>query len=67
MKTSLLRMALAIGLGAPWCALAQTNNTPVSGPDKAPVKSLGVVTVLGSRPSSLPTQIPTTIEGVTRA
>ncbi|MET3441041.1 iron complex outermembrane receptor protein [Variovorax paradoxus] len=30
------------------------------------IKSLGVVTVTGSRPTSLPTQIPTTIEGVTR-
>lgn len=30
------------------------------------VKSLGTVTVLGNRPSSLPTQIPTTIEGVGR-
>jgi iron complex outermembrane receptor protein len=32
----------------------------------APVKSLGVVTVTGGQPTSLPTQIPTTIEGVTR-
>lgn len=29
-------------------------------------KSLGIVTVTGGRPSSLPTQIPTTIESVTR-
>jgi iron complex outermembrane receptor protein len=29
-------------------------------------KSLGVVTVSGGQPSSLPTQIPTTVEGVTR-
>lgn len=29
-------------------------------------RSLGVITVTGSRPSSLPTQIPTTIEGMTR-
>ena len=33
----------------------------------APVKSLGTVTVNSGRPSSLPTQIPTTIEGVTGA
>ena len=32
----------------------------------APVKSLGVVTVSSGQPTSLPTQIPTTIEGVTR-
>ncbi|RJF92018.1 TonB-dependent receptor [Noviherbaspirillum saxi] len=30
-----------------------------------PVKTLGTVTVTGGRPTSLPTQIPTTIEGVT--
>ncbi|KQP22729.1 TonB-dependent receptor [Pseudorhodoferax sp. Leaf267] len=36
--------------------------------DRAPerAKSLGIVTVTGGQPSSLPTQIPTTIEGVTR-
>jgi iron complex outermembrane receptor protein len=32
-----------------------------------PVKTLGTVTVIGSRPTSLPTQIPTTIEGITGA
>lgn len=32
----------------------------------APVKALGVVTVTGGQPTSLPTQIPTTMEGVTR-
>lgn len=30
-----------------------------------PVKTLGTVTVIGNRPTSLPTQIPTTIEGIT--
>lgn len=39
-------------------ALAQT---------EAPVKTLGIVTVTSGQPTSLPTQIPTTIEGVTRA
>ncbi|VTY32386.1 putative TonB-dependent receptor BfrD [Xylophilus ampelinus] len=36
--------------------------------DDAPerTKSLGIVTVTGGQPTSLPTQIPTTIEGVTR-
>ena len=33
---------------------------------EAPVKTLGVITVTGSAPSSLPTQIPTTMEGVTQ-
>ena len=32
---------------------------------EAPVKTLGTVTVIGTRPTSLPTQIPTTIEGIT--
>ena len=32
----------------------------------APVKTLGIITVTGPRPTSLPTQIPTTTEGVTR-
>ncbi len=32
----------------------------------APVKTLGVITVTGVRPTSLPTQIPTTMEGVTK-
>lgn len=31
----------------------------------APIKTLGTVTVVGTRPTSLPTQIPTTIEGIT--
>ena len=31
---------------------------------EAPVKTLGTVTVIGSRPTSLPTQLPTTIEGI---
>ncbi|MBU0587077.1 MAG: TonB-dependent receptor [Gammaproteobacteria bacterium] len=34
--------------------------------DEAPVKTLGIVSVSSGQPSSLPTQIPTTIEGVTR-
>ncbi len=42
---------------------------PTAGPQDspAPVKVLGVVTITGSgQPTSLPTQIPTTMEGVTR-
>ena len=31
-----------------------------------PVKDLGVVTITGGQPTSLPTQIPTTTEGITR-
>ena len=32
----------------------------------APVRTLGTVTITGGQPTSLPTQIPTTIEGITR-
>ncbi|MGK2897869.1 MAG: TonB-dependent receptor [Burkholderiaceae bacterium] len=35
-------------------------------PDPAPLRSLGVVTVVGGQPTSLPTQIPATMESVTR-
>jgi iron complex outermembrane recepter protein len=34
-------------------------------PDDAPTRELGTVTVTAVRPTSLPTQIPTTIEGIT--
>lgn len=52
------------GLALPW--LAQTSLAQTA--DEAPQRSraLGVVTVTGGQPSSLPTQIPTTIEGITR-
>lgn len=49
---------------------AQTAAAPVDRPgdgaDNVPVKSLGVVTIVGSQPTSLPTQIPATMESVTR-
>jgi len=48
-----LALALAIALSAP--AWAQEMD-----------RTLGTVTVTGGRPTSLPTQIPTTIEGTTR-
>ena len=50
----------AAALAWPVAAFAQA--TPVD----APAKSLGVVTVNSGQPTSLPTQIPTTIEGITR-
>lgn len=50
------RMALALAFAFPIIVAAQD----------APTKSLGVVTVTGGQPTSLPTQIPTTMEGVTR-
>ncbi len=51
------RVALALAMAFPIIAAAQ----------EAPSKSLGVVvTVAAGQPTSLPTQIPTTMEGVTR-
>jgi iron complex outermembrane recepter protein len=40
--------------------------TVAAADDNVPVKSLGVVTVTGGQPTSLPTQIPATMEGTTR-
>ena len=52
-----------------WIAtLALLSNTGSAEPDEPGGErgqTLGTVTVVGSRPTSLPTQIPTTIEGVT--
>jgi iron complex outermembrane receptor protein len=53
--------ALFAGTLAP---LAQAQ-TPTTSSD-APTKTLGVVTVTGGQPTSLPTQIPTTMEGSTQ-
>jgi iron complex outermembrane recepter protein len=53
--------ALSLALFTAYLSPA-TAQTPVD----APLKSLGTVTVTSGRPTSLPTQIPTTIEGITR-
>ncbi len=50
--------------GIAWPCLAQTSTDSADLPERS--KTLGVVTVNGGQPSSLPTQIPTTIEGITR-
>ena len=54
--------SLLAALGAIACPFASADE-----PDDAPTRELGVVTVTASRPTSLPTQIPTTIEGITGA
>jgi iron complex outermembrane recepter protein len=54
----------AFTLGWPLALLAQTAAVTAA-PSEGPVKALGVVIVEGSRPTSLPTQIPTTMEGIT--
>ncbi|WP_370679850.1 TonB-dependent receptor [Comamonas sp. GB3 AK4-5] len=64
-------LALPRALGAAavsfLCGLpASAQQTTVADELPERTKSLGVVTVTGGQPSSLPTQIPTTIEGMTR-
>jgi iron complex outermembrane receptor protein len=49
-------MALALAMAFPILAAAQ----------EAPSKALGVVTITGGQPTSLPTEIPATMEGITR-
>jgi iron complex outermembrane receptor protein len=51
---------MALAMAFPFAAVAHD-------PPPAPVRDLGTVTITGGQPTSLPTQIPTTIEGVTRA
>jgi iron complex outermembrane receptor protein len=54
-------LAAALGL-----AFASTLPAWAHDPSDAPAKSLGVVTITGGQPTSLPTQIPTTMEGISR-
>jgi len=54
-----LPLALQAGAQTP-----SSNGSPTAA--EAPVKSLGMVTINSGQPTSLPTQIPTTIEGVAR-
>ena len=61
MKTYFLPLVVS---GIAWPCLAQTSPDITDLPERS--RSLGVVTVNGGQPSSLPTQIPTTIEGITR-
>ena len=61
-----LALAAALPFALPSLAQAQAEPGVVVAMD-APVRSLGVVTVSAGRPTSLPTQIPTTIEGFTAA
>ena len=69
MKRSVLSRAIGAAavpiVACGWSLATAQQSTPA---DDAPerTKSLGIVTVTGGQPTSLPTQIPTTIEGVTR-
>ena len=57
------KTSLALAVLAAFAAPAHAQEEP----DAAPVKQMGTVLVSGNRPSSLPTQIPTTIEGISAA
>jgi iron complex outermembrane receptor protein len=64
MNKTLLSLALAAAF--PWLpALALAQQQPSADETAERTRSLGVVTVTGGQPTSLPTQIPTTIEGIT--
>lgn len=54
------RVATAIAMAFPLSLAVQAQDA------SAPVKELGVVTITSGQPTTLPTQIPTTMEGVTR-
>ena len=72
MKRSVLSRAIgaatvplvACGWSLASLAMAQQAAPAEDAPERT--KSLGIVTVTGGQPTSLPTQIPTTIEGMTR-
>jgi iron complex outermembrane receptor protein len=72
MKRSVLSRAMgaaavpivACGWSLASSAMAQQSTPADDAPERT--KSLGIVTVTGGQPTSLPTQIPTTIEGMTR-
>ncbi|MFC5458234.1 TonB-dependent receptor [Massilia niabensis] len=63
MKPEKTTLALAILAAFSGAAAAQDKDDTTS--TSAPVKQMGTVIITGNRPSSLPTQIPTTIEGIT--
>jgi iron complex outermembrane recepter protein len=58
MQTHLVSSAAICGLVFAHASLAQSQ------PESEPKKELGVVTITGSKPSSLPTQIPSTMHSV---
>ncbi len=62
------RLAWAVALAFPCTPLWAQIPSGTAEADRAagPVKTLGVVTITSGQPTSLPTQIPATIEGVTR-
>jgi iron complex outermembrane receptor protein len=64
MKKTPVARAIACAFPLVFCGIAVAQTTPTD--KEAPVKTLGVVTVNSGQPTSLPTQIPTTMEGLTK-
>ncbi|MEY8878873.1 MAG: TonB-dependent receptor [Leptothrix sp. (in: b-proteobacteria)] len=63
--TRKLTLAQAIALAFPLAPLFTAGHAlAADAVDASPTKSLGVVEITGTQPTSLPTQIPTTIEGI---
>ncbi len=61
------KLALALAIGFPLAFSATAQTAPyATAPVADQVKDLGVVTITSGQPTSLPTHIPATIEGVTR-
>lgn len=59
-----LAMCLLLALSGAVLAAPEPRDRPSDDSANAPKKRLGTVTVTGLQPTSLPTQIPTTIEGI---
>ena len=66
MRKNRIAMALAIAFPCVAPCVVHAQAPAAASASEAPVKTLGIVTVNSGAPTSLPTQIPTTIEGVTR-
>ncbi len=60
---NITKTACALAILAAFATTAEAQETP----DAAPLKQMGTVVITGNRPTSLPTRIPTTIEGITAA
>lgn len=61
--------AIALALACPFSsgALAQSTDPSAADAGDAPSRRFGIVTITGARPTSLPTEIPTTTESATAA
>ena len=60
------RVFAAVALAFPLATPLHAQATDPPDKDNVPVRSLGVVTVFGGQPTSLPTEIPATVESITR-